>query len=309
MRSSNMRQRYAIRLEGVEAFDLSLSVLRDLGDLLVEGAQRAARLAVEGRSTARGTPPAWTSAVADLRVVSFADGSLALSVEAPRLVDAAPEVFGQPALFGRQPGVDASALDLLLDAVDDAVAGRRDSDRLDSGVLELLVGSGGLFARGGTRLTISCVGRTPTMFDAASLQAVRRLAEETPAARATRVRGVLDTVTVSTRSVAVRLDDGRVLRGFAGAVPIEQLRDFLGTDVVVEGTTSFRPSGDPLRIEIDHAARATDQDRVWARWPRIEPSPARSRATDTGGGLASVFGSWPGDETDEELARALAESA
>jgi hypothetical protein len=304
-----MREKYAIQLEGVEAFDLSLSILRDLGDLLVEGAQRAARLAVEGRSTARGTPPAWTSAVADLRVVSFAAGSLALGVEAPRLVDAAPEVFRQPALFGREPEADASALDLLLDAMNDAVAGRRDSDRLDAGVLELLVRSGGLFARGGTRLTISGAGRASTAFDAASLQAVRRLAEETPAARATRVRGVLDAVTVSTRAVAVRLDDGRVLRGFAGAVPIEQLRDLLGVDVVVEGSTSYRPSGDPLRIEIDHAARATEQARVWARWPRLEPSPARMRATEVGGGLASVFGAWPGDETDEELARALAESA
>jgi hypothetical protein len=305
-----MRQKYAIRLEGVEAFDLSLSVLRDLGDLLVEGAQRAARLAVEGRSIARGTPPAWTSAVADLRVVSFTEGSLALGVEAPRLLDSAPEVFRQPVLFGREPETDASALDLLLDAVDDAVAGRRDSDRLDAGVLELLVRSGGLFARSGTCLTISCAGRrAPTKLDAVSLQAVRRLAEETPAARATRVRGVLDTVTVSTRSVVVRLDGGRVLRGVAGAVPVEQLRDLLGEDVVVEGTTSFRPSGDPLRIEIDHVARATDQDRVWARWPRIEPSPAQIRAADTGGGLASVFGSWPGDETDEELERAMAESA
>lgn len=63
-------------LEGVDALDLPLSVLRDLSDLFLEGAQRSARLVAEGRSMARGTAPAWVSAAADLRVTRFMPGSL-----------------------------------------------------------------------------------------------------------------------------------------------------------------------------------------------------------------------------------------
>lgn len=299
------RQTYAIRLEGVEAFDLPVTVLRDLGELFAEGAQRAARLAVEGRSTARGTAPAWTSAVADLRVVAFAAGSLALAIEAPRLLDAAPELFQQPSLFGSTPEPDASALDLLLDAMDDVASGRQDSDRLDSGVLELLLRSGSLFARGGTRLTVERAGRSPTTFDAVSVQAVRRLSDATPAPRVTRVRGVLDTVTHSTRAVVLRLDDGRLLRGFASAVPIETLRSLLGANVVAEGVTTFRPSGDALRVEIDYAAAASERDVIWSKMPHVDPSGSRSKVASGVNGLDALFGAWPGDESDEEFAAML----
>ncbi len=44
---------YSVLLEGVDARDLSLGVLRDLCDIFIEGAQRSARLVGEGRSIAR----------------------------------------------------------------------------------------------------------------------------------------------------------------------------------------------------------------------------------------------------------------
>lgn len=302
------RQSYAIRLEGVEAFDLPLTVLRDLGALFAEGAQRAARLAVEGRSTAHGTVPAWTSAVADLRVVAFAPGSLTLGIEAPRLLDAAPDVFQPSFLFGRAPESDATALDLLLDALDDVVNERRDSDRLDVGMLEVLVQSGGLFARGATRLTVERRGRPSTTCDATILAKARCLADETPASRVVRVRGIVDIRTVSTRALAIRFEEGAVLRGFAETIPIEHLHALNGHDVVVDGRTTYRPSGDPLRIEVDDIAAATARDRIWSAWPRIERSPLRARASGFEDGIAASFGAWPGDETDEEFERLLAPS-
>lgn len=142
-------------LEGVDALDLSLSVLRDLCDLFVEGAQRSARLLVEGRSVARGTVPAWVTAVAELRLSRFEQGSLDLGVRAAQLVEVAPEVFAQPHVLPAGTDPDATAFDLLLDAADDAAAGRRDSERLDAGVLEVLARTAALFARGGTRLSVS----------------------------------------------------------------------------------------------------------------------------------------------------------
>ena len=71
-----IKKEYSVVLEGVDALDLSVGVLRDLCDLLLEGSQRSARLVAEGRSVARGTAPAWVSAAADCRVTKFAPGSL-----------------------------------------------------------------------------------------------------------------------------------------------------------------------------------------------------------------------------------------
>jgi hypothetical protein len=300
---------YGALLEGVEALDLSMSVLRDLCDLFVEGAQRSARLVAEGRSLARGVAPTWASAAADIRISKFATGSLELGLRAPRLVDVAPDVFAQQQLFPHGTAPDATALDLFLDAADDACAGRKDSERLDAGVLEVLARAGALFSKGGTRLELSRPDRPNIVLDPAAAVLIRTLADQTPPAQVSRVRGVLDALTVSTRVLVLRLDEGRVLRGFAGAVPLDQLKNLLGTQVILEGAVTFRPSGEALRIEVDSASPAAPGDIIWARLPKAEPTATKPRAAASTTGLDAIFGTWPGDETDEQLAAALEDAS
>lgn len=300
---------YAALLEGVEALDLSMSVLRDLCDLFVEGAQRSARLVAEGRSLARGAVPAWVNAAADVRISRFAAGSLDLGLRAPRLIDVAPDIFAQQQLFPQGTSSDATALDLFLDAADDACSGRKDSERLDAGVLDVLARAGSLFSKGGTRLELARPDRPNIVLDATAAVLIRTLADQTPPAQVSRVRGVLDALTVSTRALALRLDEGRVLRGFAGTVPLDQLKSLLGTQVIVEGAVTFRPSGEALRIEVDSASAATPGDVIWARLPRVEPLATKPRPSAPTTGLDAFFGSWPGDETDEELAAALKDAS
>lgn len=294
-------------LEGVDARDLALVVLRDLCDLLLEGAQRSARLVAEGRSGARGPAPVWLTSAADIRVSKFAPGSLDLGLSAPRLVDVAPEVFAQPQLFPAGTSSDASAFDLLLDAAQDAAAGKRDSERLDAGVLDILSRASALFAKGGTRLTIGGEGRTLVVIDPIAAQTIRTLADETPQSRISRVRGILDTLTVSTKSLVLRLEDGRQLRGFATDVAIETLKDLHGKDAVLEGQVTFRPSGEALRIQVESAFAATPGDVLWAQLPKAEAVGSKVRPPVSSTGLDAFFGKWPGDETDEQIAQALKE--
>lgn len=296
---------YSVLLEGVDALDLPLSVLRDLCDLFVEGAQRCARLVAEGRSVARGTVPTWAVAAADIHVSKFERGSLQLGLTAKRLMDVAPDAFAQQSLFLPTTDSDTTALDLFLDAADDAAAGRRDSDRLDAGVLEVLARAGGLFTSGAMRLSVARAGGANLMLDQAALATIRKLNDETPPGRVARVRGVLDTLTISTRAMVLRLESGRALRGFAGAVPLEQLKQLLGTDVVVEGQVAFRPSGEAIRLEAESVFAAKPGDSIWASMPTAEPLTARPRLPRNDTGLDAWFGKWPGDETDAQLSEAL----
>lgn len=198
-------------------------------------------------------------AAADIHVSKFERGSLHLGLTVQRLVDAAPDAFAQASLFLPSADADATALDLFLDAADDAAAGRRDSERLDAGVLEVLARAGGLFTTSAMRLSVQRAGRPTVALGQAALVTIRKLSDETPPGRVTRVRGVLDTLTVSTRAMALRLENGRALRGFAGAVPIEQLRQLLGADVVVEGVVAFRPSGERNRRPIGRGTSLAQQ--------------------------------------------------
>lgn len=300
---------YSALLEGVDAHDLPLGVLRDICDLFLEGAQRCARLMAEGRSVARGAVPTWVNLAADIHVTRFAAGSLDLGFRATRLIDVAPEIFAQQQLFPAGTDADATAFDLFLDAADDAASGRRDSERLDAGVLEVLARTGSVIGKAGIRLSVSGPGRRPIALDQATVQVIRTLADEIPPARIARVRGILDALAVSTRTIALRLEDGRILRGFAGAVELEELKRSLGADVVLEGQVTFRPSGVAQRIEVESILPATSGDVIWAQLPKAERMPARLHPAVPVIGLDAFFGKWPGEETDEQLAAALRDSA
>jgi len=295
---------YDIHLEGVHAVDLSMAVLRDVAELIVEGASRAARLAVEGRSLARGSAPSWLAAAADVRMSKLEEGSLRLAVQARPLAESVPDLAQQP-LFGVR-NVDATSVDLFMDAMEDALAGRRDSERVDAGMLKLLVDTQNLFGRGATGLTFSRPGGKRVSFGRSDVKTFQVLVEATPDPQVDRIVGVLDSVTLSTRTFLVRIDEKSSLRGLAGSQTVlETLKGQLGARVVVEGTVAFRASGRPQRIDADFVALASDRDSPWARLPRGE-----TRAILTGsasGDLASLFGQWPGTETDQEVFAALDE--
>ena len=137
--------------------------------------------------------------------------------------------------------------------------------------------------------------------------AIRKMAEETSGARIGRVSGILDSVTVSTKGMAVRLNDGRLLRGFAGAVPLDKMKHLLGTVIVVEGSVTFRPSGEASRIVAESVFPAGSGDVIWSTLPKVEPAATRLRRSASPTGLDAFFGKWPGDETDDQIARGLKE--
>ena len=300
-----MTKKYDLKLDGVRAFDLPVETLRELCDLFLEGARRCARLVAEGRSVARGPAPTWLNDAADVRLTNYASASLDLVIQAPVLAAAVPELFAQQKLFPDHSGPDATAVDLLVEAMRDASSNRRDSDRLDSGVLEILEGTRALFARGGSKLTICGDGSEPLVLEPRGAEAIESLAREVPASRVSRVRGLLDTVTSTTRAFVLKIGE-RDLRGNASAIPLDRLKELFGREVVVEGWVTFRPSGDAVRIEAESLAPAEEGDAIWGRLPFAEPRGERPRVVATSG-LAALFGRWPGDETDDELVAALAD--
>jgi hypothetical protein len=294
--------RYQIHLEGVDAHDLSAGVLRDLLDLVIDGASRATRLLVEGRSTAPGTAPLWLGDASEVRVQGVHAGSLTLQVASQPLSAAVPQALASE--LGIATDSQMTAMDLLLDAVDDARQGRRDSDRLDYGLLQTFAKCKGLFGRGATKLSFERAGGKTIGVTEAEVATFQKLANETPKPKVDRVVGVLDSLTMSTGSIALTLDDDSSLKGHLGVdIDLEAAKQLLGSEVVVEGLVTFRTSGRAQRIEIDHVRKATARDDVWKRAPKGEMRQANLPV----GPLSPYFGLWPGDETDDQIFAALRE--
>lgn len=280
-------------------------LLRELLDVLVDGAQQATRLHVDGRSTAPGTPPAWLEQATSFEVVRIHDQ--AITLHAPRLGDAAPQRFRQLDLF---PGIDASrtCLDLFEDSLDDALAGREDSDRYDRALMGTLEALGRVFRHGVDGLRI-LNGRTLAV-DPETIESVRALRLRTPEDRRVMVAGQLDAIRYSDRAFTLVLQSGEALRGIAvESVEPAELARLFGQPALVTGLAKFRPSGKVLRVEAERIEAAPGDVAVWSTMPRpigagIEP--ARLRAPQAArSGVAAILGQWPGDETEEQIRAAL----
>lgn len=314
-------KRHALRLIGGPTAELRVpadTLIEAVGALL-EGAQRAARLFVEGESVRPGARPAWLDATCRIEVTGLASGSAVIAVEAPTLAEAVPDRFGldrQASLF-REPGtpLDSSrtAVDFFGDVLAAVVSGDREGLRADRSLLDSCI----RFARAagstydGLQLE-GLAGRSePVIVRRDIARSIEQLRDETPAPRAVRVSGVLDTISASKTDVLLVLEGGESVVGRLQQPDPDALRALFGTTVVVSGVAQYRPSGRLSVVDVEYIGPARDADAMWSRIPG--PMPTRSSPVarlvpqDAKSGVAAFFGTWPGDESVEELLAALEE--
>lgn len=295
--------------EGTRGTRVSAHVLRPLMDGLLEGAQRAVRLRMEGRSTARGGAPSWLQRASDFDLVAVREGSTQLVLEAPTLASAAPEQFAQVQMFEALNG-DLTCLDVLATSLDHAVGKRVDSDYYDDALLGTFEGFKYVFSWGVDLIEID--GEHPVRLEPSTIPELADLKRRIPSPRQVKVSGKLDELRHSDRMFSVVLDDGTNIRGVLDhALGLDDLGPLWGTKVTVSGSMKFRPSGNPLRIEAEAISPATGDASVWSSAPRPlfdeldlkalrQPQGPRS-------GVSAIYGKWPGDESDDEFEAALAE--
>jgi len=280
--------------------------------VLLDATRGALRLRVEGRSTARGSLPAWLAAAADFDIVGIETGSTILVIEAPALSDAAPSLFRQQALFEPLDASD-SAFGVMEQTLQAAVDGRSDSDLFDQPLLSTFHRFERVLAAGfsSVELTNGKKHACRVVVDSNSVAAVDRLIRATPGPQRTRVSGTLDTIRHSDRMFTLLMEDRKAVKGIADGVAAEQLAGLFGQQVVVAGTAVFRPSGALLRIEADAIDVAGADAAVWARVPaplfRDLDSGVLRQAQGIRSGVNAIIGRWPGDESDHDIAVALRE--
>jgi len=286
--------------------------LGELTSVLLDATRGALRLRVEGRSTARGSLPAWLGAAADFEIVGIEAGSTLVVIEAPALMEVAPALFAHQALF--EP-IDSgeSAFGVMEQTLRAAVDGRSDSDLFDQQLLSVFKRFDRVLAAGfsSLELTNGLTGGDCVKVDRRSVAAVDSLIRSTPEPQRTRVAGTLDTIRHSDRMFTLIVDDGKAVKGIAEGFASEQLAGFFGQSVVVAGTAIFRPSGALLRIEADAIEPGGSNDVVWARVPaplfRGTDVPSLRQPQGLRSGVNAIIGRWPGEETEEEIAAALGE--
>lgn len=306
-----MVHEHTITLIGERARDRGLSghVLRDLFRVLIDGSEQSLRFRLEGRSTARGTPPAWLRPASDFQMVELSrtNDSQTLRLEARALVDSMPDKFQQADLFD-DLDPKQSPLELFEDALEEALAERADSDAFDQPLLETCSEFRSLLASGLEAVEIRN-GRTVRV-DRETIEHVVRLSKSAYPERKVRLAGKLDIIRYSDCRFTLVLASGAKVAGAARDLGAETLRAAFGKNVVVTGTAEFRPSGRLLRIDADHVEDATEGDlHLFTSVPRPLLGPQVVERAPEKKGLATLLGEWPGDEPLETLLGQLGRTA
>jgi hypothetical protein len=307
---------HRITLLGCPAEELRVAadVLAEALSALVDGARLATRFAVEGQSVRQGPKPAWLDAACSIDVTGLEPGSVRIDVEAPTLAVADPQRFGdggQRPLFEQGgPSIGGrTAVDLFGQVLAGIVEGPSDEIAADRGLLDACSRFARLSAGGlsGVRIEGIAGRNEPLIVTEAHVARIELLRDETPPSRATRVSGILDTISASRAGVTLQLADGRAIPARLDEPDADTLRELFGRAVVVSGMAHYRPSGRLLMVEVESIAEARPADALFASMPEPHGRPpvVAEQAQDATSGVGAFFGAWPGDESDAELLDAL----
>lgn len=313
------RVSYYITLEGLgeDPGTIDVQTLRDLLDGLLDSAGRVLRLSIEGTSTRPGRHPKWLDRSLRFVVTGMESGSTVLPIEVPQLGESAPAVLEQEDLWLEKPSPDDTALSLLGRAVKDIASLNRESQRIDRGVLRAMEEFGGV-VRDDRRLRIESENGTQTGFqiDQSHLRNAEELERETPEPRAVVLSGQLDVIDYSNRGFRLKTADDRTLRGAASkdVVDADRLRNLWGKKVTLEGQAHFTPAGRIRFIETRVVREFRDEEALFEKSPaEVEEEARRTKAVsrrelaerDAGKKIDQVRGTWPGDESIDEILAAL----
>ena len=290
--------------------------LLDAAGALLEGAVRAVRFAVQGESVRPGPCPAWLDATCRLEITAMHSGSTTGEVDAPALAAACPDRFGPGAqgnLFGEpDKPIDGrqTAVDLFGRVLSSALAGDPQQLLADRTLLETCIRLAHAAPPVYEGIQIDGIAG-PVIVRVADVPTVEKLRDELPRPYPGRVTGILDATSASGTELTLRLPDGAPVSCRLERPDLDVLRHLSGKRVVISGLARFRASRELLLVEVKYIGPARKTDAMWEKMPAPRPGPGtpvfRPEPQDEHTGVNAIFGTWPGDETDEELLAALKE--
>ena len=307
--------KYKISLKGLstERGTISFTMLSKVVDLLVNGSERALRLAVEGKSVKVGTTPAWLSQSTEFVLKKIGKGSTVLEFEAPTLKETAQERIRQQDLWYTVPEPNDTAITLLSNSIRDAEEEKMESDRYDRGMLDTLLGFRQILENDKIKIELRSRSRLKDNFtiDAVRYKNIERVRTAAPESQAVLVSGYFNVIEHSERKFTLTLENKQTVHGKIdeGLINVEEMRRMWGKKVTIKGTVHYLASGKPRMLEAHHIQARQVGDEILASLPMPVHEPQLSflpkSGTSSKGIVHEIWGKWPGDESIEELLEEL----
>jgi hypothetical protein len=270
-------------------------------------------MSTEGRSVSNYLPK-WLVAASDIRFIDISgDSDTILHFEAPSMGETASELYSQEQFWNLLPSQDSTGFDIFAVTLRDVNEANKDSSKFDQPLLGKLEKFKSALNGDFQEMLVQGEkgGETWARVDKTTIDKARQLSMEVPVPREVLVTGILDMVRASTRSFEIRLQDGNNALGVLVEGEMDCLLPLFDKPIIVQGKAIYRPSGRLLRIDALSAASCSE---ISPTLSKIPPADIRTLSTKmirqpqtSKSGVTVFFGTWPGNETDEELLQALEE--
>ena len=296
----------------VERGEISSKELANILLALCKTAESATRLFSFGSGTGIGGNPSWLTESTNFTVTGLTQGSTVIQIKAPLLRETTKNIFAPRDFHLNPPGLKDTALDLVAYAIEDAGNENSTGEYYDSYVLEAMRKLGRPTQKGEVQLELIPQGSAHGKFilNKTVYQKLSNLKQSMPKQQTFIVSGRLDQINYKSRNFHLSIGQNSKILGRLQpeSLDIEDLRQFWGKLVTIEGMVHFKVGGKPRIIEARKIGARSEGDELFEKLPEIHPLFSKTdeyRAQSFN--IRDIFGTWPGDETIEELMAALKE--
>ena len=279
---------------------------------LCKTAESVTRLLSFGGGSGIGGNPSWLTESTNFIVTGLAQGSTVIQIKAPLLRETTKDISASIEFWLNPPDLEITALDLVAYAIKDATNDSSTGEYYDSYVLEAIRKFGRPTHKGEVQLELIPQGlaRGKFIMDKTVYQRVSNLKQSIPKQQTFIVSGRLDQINYKSGNFYLLIGQNSKILGRLQpkSLDIEDLRQFLGKLVTIEGVVHFKVDGKPRIIEARKIGARSEGDELFEELSDFQPlfyktEDIRAYSFNT----RDIFGTWPGDETIEELMATLKE--
>lgn len=306
---------YILKINGLKApkGTISILALKELIDNLIESSEKALRLSVEGTSSKKGQLPAWLKNSVDYTITGLRKGSTKILISAPELIETAPEELSQPDLWNILPKQDDTALSILIRAANDAINKNNDSSYLDNSLLSSLLSFDNFISSYAKSFElVSENGRSEKIkIDGKQIEKIKEFKKKIPEQQKVVLSGLFNEIEHIEGKFRLRLNNGITITGEIDKefIDKERMRSLWGKMATVRGVAEFKPNKDIRYIKADLIKQYEESESILLNNTSKEeplllfekPQPLKQHTNH----LKGLWGSWPGDESIEELLKEL----
>ena len=303
--------KYKIRLSGIKTPEgtIPLIALKGIAETILNGSERALRLSVEGASKKRGKIPAWLKGPLEITVTGISKGSTILEIEAPILLESAPEQVQQRDLWYTLPEPQDTSISIFVKSVVEAISENIESEYYDQGVLESLLAFKPLLDNYLDEIEVSSQERPKEAFRLVpgDISKIVKLQSSIKEPRAIILSGLFNIIEHAERRFQLVQEDGHKILGKAGSrfITDEEMREYWGKKVTVKGMAYFNASGNVRFIDTEVIKHFELGEQIFENISKLV-SPKRivdtmETVTRQRNPLSNIWGKWPGEESIEEI--------